>query len=297
MTDDERIEGWCQLLTFAADVAEELLKQDKWEPTLGTPAYQEIHNTIQGPAQSAWGEQPVRLSYSVAKMNIYAAVDYTRSVACLITPTSTPLAPVVLARASLESSSVAYWLLEDPLSAEGRVCRLHLVRINAASSLERAMKEMKVLGPPQSHGEPMVAVAQSAQNLGISLQPIGKSNRWRCGTEVELSPTDRVKAVLNDYGLIGAYNVYSGIAHADTNFLRQMLVEFRSDIASRKTFSQFGPNNPLLHSVVHALLLAVIAPLERARLIFGWDAVSGGPGEILDNLRACVDKHMAIFVP
>jgi hypothetical protein len=45
-------------------------------------------------------------------------------------------------RAALEAGSVAWWLLEDGLTARPRVCRMQLLRRNSARELTRSIQEV-----------------------------------------------------------------------------------------------------------------------------------------------------------
>jgi len=45
-------------------------------------------------------------------------------------------------RAALEAGSVAWWLLEESLSARERVCRMQLLRRNSAREYAKSIKEI-----------------------------------------------------------------------------------------------------------------------------------------------------------
>ncbi len=149
------------------------------------------------------------------------------------------------------------------------------------------------------YGETVAEVENYSLFLAITpFKRQGKGSKlWICETEKQLGYTSRVKRLLDDWGYQGEYNIYSGMAHAELSFMRQLLKEFRSDVSSHRTYSHFGENPAALHIAVRMLLLGIIAPLDRARRLLGWDASQDGPGEILDGVIHGLDESMAQLQP
>src|SRR5919106_3884162 len=72
----------------------------------------------------AWDDEPVAAAHNLAQLLLFGASDCARALVRLFTPETTPVyAHTVLARASLELASRAWWLLEPTIGVRLRVAR------------------------------------------------------------------------------------------------------------------------------------------------------------------------------
>jgi hypothetical protein len=93
---------------------EEIHLRHHYLPVLGSAGEAEwARNEIYA---GGWTDTPVADAYSIATMKLAAARDHVSSLAQLIAPDPAPFATAAVARALLETSARAWWLL-DPRSA------------------------------------------------------------------------------------------------------------------------------------------------------------------------------------
>jgi hypothetical protein len=111
-----------------------------WEP--GSPASAEIANAEVRQDGTRWGDRPVRTAYAHAQMATKLAVEMSRCAALLIGADRPAPGIEAETRAALEAGSVAWWLLEEKLSARKRVCRMQLLRRNSAREHAKSIKEV-----------------------------------------------------------------------------------------------------------------------------------------------------------
>jgi len=80
-------------------------------------------------------------------------------------------------RAALEAGSVAWWLLEENLSARERVCRMQLLRRNSAREYAKSIKEI---------GEdPAVAGKETVAGIEAECRALGLGAFTQQGNELE----------------------------------------------------------------------------------------------------------------
>ena len=102
-----------QLLADVVDI-NQVLVDPRVVPALGSPAAAELEAACrQGGKAGFWGEEPVRLAYTVAVTNYGAALEHARAVARLMSGEFTAVPASVLVRALVEVASQAWWLLES----------------------------------------------------------------------------------------------------------------------------------------------------------------------------------------
>jgi hypothetical protein len=90
-----------------------------------------------------WGDEPAFTARVQARLKLIAALDHLNSLQKLLRPPLTLFGLMVLARASVEASSQAYWLLDPALTIRGRVSRSLADRLMSA---KEAASVLKLLG-------------------------------------------------------------------------------------------------------------------------------------------------------
>ena len=180
-----------------------------WEP--GSPASVEVANTETRSGGTPWGDRPVRSVYQLAQMATKYTVEMARCIVPLVHARRPAPGIETLARTSLEAASVVWWLLEEGLTARQRVCRMQLLRRNSANELA---KNIAAVG-----ASPSVAGNETAAAIEIECQALGLAAFGQGGDELEgdtrLRYTKRVEKFTGDIGYERAYNIYSGVAHAE----------------------------------------------------------------------------------
>jgi hypothetical protein len=226
-----------------------------------------------------------------------AATEYARAVEAMVGSLRSALAPETMARTALEAAASAWWLLEPELGARRRVCRLQLVRIKSAVELQRTIAEIGESNADGAFGETPDRVRDYSRQLGLgSFLDKGQDHSVVCETETRPRYTQRVKVLLDEWGVKGAYRLYSGTAHAELYALLRHFEQADARVDSGERVLELTVRPTGLHAAAHAVLLAMIAPLERAGLLFGWHA-DDGPGAELSATIDYVNARLAELTP
>lgn len=282
------------LLEETAARAEAWTDGDRWNPEPGSPGAEELANKELRQDGNPWGERPVRTVYQYGHMALMYAVEMALCMAPLVrTPRPAP-GIESLTRTSLEAASIVWWLFEPGLDARKRVCRMMLLRRKSALELEKAAKAIDV-DPATTGNESVASVEAYRQDLG--LQPFDDSN-WRkvkLEGEVQLGYTDRVEAFGKGMGMKGAYNIYSGVAHAELAGLWRLFQQTGTKPDTNDPIHKPGPDPRATAAAVNAALTSIIGSLWRVSELFGW-SVLGRRQEFEDWLRH-VDAETARLTP
>src|SRR6266851_5122 len=205
-----------------ADVAEinQVLVDPRAVPTPGSPATAELEATCrQDGRDGLWGEEPVRMAYTVAVTNYGAALEHARAIVRLMSGEFTAVPASVLVRALVEVASQAWWLLEPDIGHVRRVRRVQALRYRSAVEGEKAAHADGVPPDEYSHyTETKAQVEHYAQALGLEAPGIDTSKPWRvyvCGSERLPTASHRVKELLKDIDLPSVYSIFSGYSHGE----------------------------------------------------------------------------------
>ncbi len=296
MVTHELVRGLRALLSTTADLTFRLSSPSLWSPEPGSLGDSELRNTEVGP-KGPWGELPVRTAYAMGCMGIHAAAEYARALHAVLTVDRPPLVPETLARGSLEIAASTSWLLQEDIGARRRVCRLQLMRIKSALELERAVNEIGVSNANGEYGETPDQVRRTSDELGLA-SFLGKGNDEAAACESETRPnyTTRARRLLDDWGAKGAYALYSGAAHGELYSLWRSFRAAGAPVSGQQQLFELAPDPTGLHRATHAVLLAMVAPLERAALLFGWHSAAG-PGADLSAAIDAVNAELARLAP
>ncbi len=90
-------------------------------------------------AGCVWGEGPVRNALDIAWMAISTAASETSAFSTVLPDARACYAPEILARAVLESASLALWLLEPGIGPRARIARSLAYRLSGATYMETAL--------------------------------------------------------------------------------------------------------------------------------------------------------------
>jgi hypothetical protein len=183
-------------------------------------------------------------------------------------------------RAALEAGSVAWWLIEENLSARERVCRMQLLRRNSAREYARSVKEV---------GEdPMVAGKESVAGIEADCRYLGLAGLTHKGDELEGQTRPgymaRVKALTDELGYQGGYSIYSSAAHAELAGIRRLLGETGATFPAREPIYGLAPNPKASFAAGGGALKSMMGPMERIALLFGWTVPGRG-----DEISATIE--------
>lgn len=183
-------------------------------------------------------------------------------------------------RSSLEAASVAWWLLEPGLMARQRVCRMRLLRRNSAREFSGSIDEV---------GEdPAVAGSETVAGIEAECHALGLASFTQGGGELEgqarLKYTKRVKALTDELGNQGAYSIYSGSAHAELAGIWRLFGQTGATLPGRQPLYSPVANPQASFAAADSALKAMMGPVERIALLFGWTVPGRG-----EEISATID--------
>lgn len=279
------------LLEGTADRVDTWTGHDAWTWEPGSSASVEVANTETRSDGSPWGDRPVRSAYQLAQMATKYTVEMARCIGPLVGAGRPAPGIEALTRTSLEAASVVWWLLEEGLTARQRVCRMQLLRRNSAKELS---KSIAAVGASRTvaGNETVAAIEAECQVLGLAAFGQGGDE-----LEGEIRPryTKRVEKFIGDVGYQGAYNIYSGVAHAELAGLWRLLTQVASLVDDHSPIYNAGSDPTATWSAVDGALKAMLGPVVRIRTLYGWTAP--GRGADTDDLIDHVDSEMARLRP
>jgi hypothetical protein len=251
-----------------------------WEP--GSTASAEIANTEVRQDGTRWGDRPVRTAYAYAQMATKLAVEMSRCAALLIGAGRPAPGIEAETRAALEAGSVAWWLLEEKLSARERVCRMQLLRRNSAREHAKSIKEV---------GEDLaLAGKETVAGIEAECRALGLAAFTQKGDELEgqtrLGYTARVKALTDDLGYQGGYSIYSSAAHAELAGIWRLFGQTGARFPAREPIYGAVANPEASFAAADGALKSMMGPMERITLLFGWTVPGRG-----EEISATID-HM-----
>ena len=277
------MEFYEELKTLVEEVASRVDRwtaQQAWTCEPGSPASVEIANAEVRKDGTPWGDRPVRTAYAYAQMETKLAVEMSRCVALLIGAARPAPGIEAVARAALEAGSVAWWLLEEKLSARERVCRMQLLRRNSAREHAKSIKEV---------GEDLaVAGKETVAGIEAECRDLGLAAFTQKGGTLEgqtrLGYTARVKALTDELGYQGGYSIYSSAAHAELAGVWRLFGETGATFPAREPL--YGPvaSPKASFAAADGALKSMMGPMKRIAWLFGW-TVPGRGDEISETIN------------
>jgi hypothetical protein len=133
------------------------------EAAAGSPFLLEQANSETGPA-GKWGDVPVHTAMSLASLKLTAAQDHIASLYKQLQPPHTLFGLAVMARASVEASAKAFWLLDPKLSVRDRIARSLGEQLFSAEEADAALDLF--VDDWNGTGD-IAAIKSEATNLGV----------------------------------------------------------------------------------------------------------------------------------
>jgi hypothetical protein len=241
-------------------VSQSIYHLTQYRPSPGSPAQLEL----QVPEHQ---REYVRASHSIAAAYLTAAQDFIVSLSKQFEEPLPLYGPIALARACLENSARAWWMLDPDISREERVSRGFVERFNSlyeAAEVERAMGV-----PTPKSVQRAEEVAADARELGFPT--IIKRGRWRLVEPARPFATDLLESMGGHLGKV-VYKFASGAVHGTTYALLQNLeVERRKNDGDTEELF-FVPRRGLEPIVTLAgiAVTCLIDAFDRQLALYGW---------------------------
>lgn len=136
------------------------------------------------------GSWPWLMASMVARWALWVAVEEAKAFQAVLDTDTTSYGADVLCRSVLESSSLAWWLLDPAIDSEGRLARVLLYRYQTAKQTQKAAQHLG-LGSTEDrseYGELPERIEQEGRDLGFEIEP----KRLACRGESLPNYTERV---------------------------------------------------------------------------------------------------------
>ncbi len=179
------------------------------------------------PATGSW---PWLAAPMIARWSLQVAAAQATGFSAALSPGTTSYAADVLCRGVLETSSLAWWLLDPGIGAGQRLARSLVYRLHSAGQTERAINALE-LGPEDDraeYGELPGDVKQDIEGAGLTWERGERGGRrvLSCGDEPWPSYTERVASLVAKVWPQRnlPYVVLSAVAHSELLGLQRNLV-------------------------------------------------------------------------
>jgi hypothetical protein len=162
---DERLEVLGRLIEAHLNhVSQQLSPEVEVKP--GSPYALEQATNEEGPG-GPWTDEPPHTAFSLVNLKLMAAKDHLMSLRKLLEPPVTLYGPMTMARASVEASAAAYWLLDPAISVRHRVARSLGDRLRSA---EESVKALRLLIDDWDDDDVVGTIQIEANDLGVELK-------------------------------------------------------------------------------------------------------------------------------
>lgn len=219
-----------------------------------------------------WGETPVTSAHNLAELQLYGASDCAHAAVDLLKPDrKTPVySHTVLARATLEHASRAWWLLDPTIGVRLRVARAANELIFSLSQQMRLLDKVRWEEARAKRAE----MLGEAERLGF--QKVQANPRGSPSLEEERpGQTKLVKALFGDGESGGvAYGFFSAVAHA-TAFGLSSSVTLDAPNMPETPGVMWGAvytGSPQVVTVLSAMFLGMGEAFKRRNELFGWQS-------------------------
>jgi hypothetical protein len=221
-------------LGTAIELVREVSDDDRsWEtPLKDSQAGGELLAEESRQAAPQTGSWPWLMAPMVARWALWVAVEEAKAFRDVLDTETTSYGADVLCRSVLESSSLAWWLLDPAIDAEGRLARALVYRYHTARQTEKAAQHLEP-GPMEDrseYGELPDSVEQEARELGFEIDPKRISCRGQSLPNYTERVADLIQQVWPQHKL--PYALLSAVGHAELVGLTRNLAQLPT-IATR----------------------------------------------------------------
>ncbi|HZJ27290.1 MAG TPA: hypothetical protein VFF40_09825 [Acidimicrobiia bacterium] len=272
MADDEAAAVRTQLVRTAVEVlegtarhAETTISTHDGTPSAGSAAQREISADDDGTLDAPWMPRPGYDAHGTATLMILTAADHLRGHARVLLPEPPTIwAPRTIARASLENTARAAWLLDPAITYRDRVIRYVNDSLYSLWEARRAGFSLTGGRDPAERVEEIVAWA-NLRAIPVSRpkdplrSPVGLGDGRRNATRV-------LDDLLDEFGK-AAYREFSALAHATLSGLMNM-VEPAGDGDDDR--GEIAVKPEVVITVAATAFMVFMAGFERLLAQYGW---------------------------
>lgn len=245
-----------------------------WAPKSGSQASHELRDPIWG--EIAEHRSPLHWGYVAAHLRIVAAIDYLESLNALLQQWPPhPWGPVPLARAAIESSARARWLLDAELSRRERALRMIAERLNEELWKVRVAKRpgMKTADHLQKS---VLAVADLAEELGVKVNRRSESGWPKSIAESPYPKLDEIiPAVLpadDVHVATSAWRGYAGVSHGSPLGVMNAIDVVTADDGSLNWDAQVRVEASETATLAVGAAYALLAAFDPYVSVAGWSS-------------------------
>jgi hypothetical protein len=265
-----------EALAALLDASDQLREERGSLPAADSQAMAELAAGAQFKGSSTWGD-PVHAAHNLGQLLVVHTGDCARALVRELSQSATPVyAHVVLARASLEAASRAWWLFEPGIGLRLRVARVINDRIFGLSQQGRLPLPEEYRAQARERLNELFA---EAARLGFRTVRDPRTD-LRYLEEKRPGQTELVKNLWRADGdsSLGAlvYGFFSAVAHG-TTFGLTSSVEANAPNAPRTPGVTWGAVKTRSLEVVHVLAAVILGTREaqgRRNELFGWASQS-----------------------
>lgn len=273
---------------LAETVTDHISQGHTWLPD--SPAALEVEHE---PHTGWWGERPALNAALAPTALLLHAEDHLRALAAAVRAPQVVLATLSLIRPCLESTSLAYYLLEDvpPLERIRRVLNMELRAKVEGATMMRASTEKQWADCPRRHDRPMMAgalhrnldriywIGREAERHGLPLRR-GRSRDPRIERPAWIGdqpPRDQtlLTALLDDVGVADLGPMYhrltSSVVHAQQHGLQLFLGRDTPTDTPGVHLGEIGHSLGDLARHSAAVVYGLHRTMLRACTFYGWD--------------------------
>lgn len=273
-------------LKDAAALVHEQGNKREWRPIATSPAALDLDDDRWRPRENR-PHSPMHWGYSTCQLRILASADYLEALADLIArwPPS-PYAPTVLARATIEASARAAWLLDRDLSRPARASRMLADRLAEEKQRYKINRET---GPRR-----VLEVVEVADAYGIDLN-VSREGWPNSVTDIEYPKLGEVvETVLPDGSeSLTIWKSYANLSHGSP-FSVLSSIEVTPDGDSDDFVGTIHVRMHDIASVAGTALYSFIHLLNLYGSRYGWTTSARWEREVerlVDRLERFLRRH------
>lgn len=253
--------------------------RDRWGSLAAaeSQAMAELAAEAQVRGKSPWGDDPIQAAHNLGQLLLVATDDCGRALVRLLSGGASPVyAHIVLARASLELASRAWWLFEPAIGLRLRVARGMNERIFGLAQQRRLPLTEEDDARASERRKELFA---EAARLGFQTVPAPpKAPRYL--EEMRPGQTKLIEKLLSANGdaSLGAlvYGAFSAVAHGTTFGLTSSV---KADAPNLPTtpgirWGAVYTSSRDVVSVLAAVIFGTVEAYRRRNQLFGWSSQS-----------------------
>jgi hypothetical protein len=223
---------FCSLLATTIAKAQQVTDADSaWDtPLASSQAGMELAAQEARRPEPLTGSWPWLLAPMIARWALQVAMEEAKGFSTVLRPHATSYAADVMCRGVLETSSLAWWLLDPGLDGQARLARSLLYRLNSADQTAKAITALQ-LDPTENraeYGELRTDVKKDIADVGLTLsrEKVDKREVMFCGGQRLPSYTERTASLVAKIWPQRKlpYAVLSAVAHGELLGLQRNLV-------------------------------------------------------------------------